>query len=229
MDALILIPMRNAVLFPGVISPVAVGRSASIAAANEAVRQSRKVGFVLQRDAKTDAIGPNDLHWVGTAGEIVRYVPSSEGPHHLAVQGQERFRIAEFLEGWPFLVARVVWVPEATGTGEEVEARFLQLKTQAAEAIKLLPNVPDELVGAVQAIDSASQLADMVSNLLDIENAQKQAILEAFDLKTRLDMVLEHLAGRVGVLRLSKEIGDKTRKEFDERQREHVLREQMRQ
>ncbi|HEU4646533.1 MAG TPA: endopeptidase La [Burkholderiales bacterium] len=221
--------MRNAVLFPGVISPVAVGRSASIAAANEAVRQSRKVGFVLQRDAKTDAIGPNDLHWVGTAGEIVRYVPSSEGPHHLAVQGQERFRIAEFLEGWPFLVARVVWVPEATGTGEEVEARFLQLKTQAAEAIKLLPNVPDELVGAVQAIDSASQLADMVSNLLDIENAQKQAILEAFDLKTRLDMVLEHLAGRVGVLRLSKEIGDKTRKEFDERQREHVLREQMRQ
>jgi ATP-dependent Lon protease len=228
-DALILIPMRNAVLFPGVISPVAVGRSASIAAANEAVRQSRKVGFVLQRDAKTDAIGPNDLHWVGTAGEIVRYVPSSEGPHHLAVQGQERFRIAEFLEGWPFLVARVVWVPEATGAGEEVEARFLQLKTQAAEAIKLLPNVPDELVGAVQAIDSASQLADMVSNLLDIENAQKQAILEAFDLKTRLDMVLEHLAGRVGVLRLSKEIGDKTRKEFDERQREHVLREQMRQ
>jgi ATP-dependent Lon protease len=228
-DALILIPMRNAVLFPGVISPVAVGRSASIAAANEAVRQSRKVGFVLQRDAKTDDIGPNDLHWVGTAGEIVRYVPSSEGPHHLAVQGQERFRIAEFLEGWPFLVARVVWVPEATGAGEEVEARFLQLKTQAAEAIKLLPNVPDELVGAVQAIDSASQLADMVSNLLDIENAQKQAILEAFDLKTRLDMVLEHLAGRVGVLRLSKEIGDKTRKEFDERQREHVLREQMRQ
>ena len=228
-DALILIPMRNAVLFPGVISPVAVGRSASIAAANEAVRQSRKVGFVLQRDAKTDDIGPNDLHWVGTAGEIVRYVPSSEGPHHLAVQGQERFRIAEFLEGWPFLVARVVWVPEATGAGEEVEARFLQLKTQAAEAIKLLPNVPDELVGAVQAIDSASQLADMVSNLLDIENAQKQAILEAFDLKTRLDMVLAHLAGRVGVLRLSKEIGDKTRKEFDERQREHVLREQMRQ
>jgi ATP-dependent Lon protease len=228
-DALILIPMRNAVLFPGVISPVAVGRSASIAAANEAVRQSRKVGFVLQRDAKTDDIGPNDLHWVGTAGEIVRYVPSSEGPHHLAVQGQERFRIAEFLEGWPFLVARVVWVPEATGAGEEVEARFLQLKSQAAEAIKLLPNIPDELVGAVQAIDSASQLADMVSNLLDIENAQKQAILEAFDLKTRLDMVLAHLAGRVGVLRLSKEIGDKTRKEFDERQREHVLREQMRQ
>jgi ATP-dependent Lon protease len=182
-DALILIPMRNAVLFPGVISPVAVGRSSSIAAANEAVRQSRKVGFVLQRNPKTDSIGPDDLHWVGTAGEIVRYVPSSEGAHHLAVQGQTRFRIIEFLEGWPFLVARVVWVPEATGAGEDVEARFLQLKTQAAEAIKLLPHVPDELAGAVQGIDSASQLADMVANLLDVGSEEKQAILEAFDLK----------------------------------------------
>ncbi|HJS39113.1 MAG TPA: endopeptidase La [Burkholderiales bacterium] len=228
-DALILVPMRNAVLFPGVISPVAVGRSSSIAAVNEAVRQSRKAGFLLQRDPKTDTIGPDDLHWVGTAGDIVRYVPSGEGAHHLAVQGQARFRVTEFLEGWPFLVARVVWVPEATVAGEEVEARFLQLKTQAAEAIKLLPNMPDELAAVVQSVDSASQLADMVANLLDIGNEEKQAILECFDLQKRLDKVLAHLAERVSVLRLSKEIGDKTKKEFDERQREHVLREQMRQ
>ncbi len=228
-DALILVPMRNAVLFPGVISPVAVGRSSSIAAVNEAVRQSRKVGFVQQRDPKSDSIGPDDLYRVGTAGEIVRYMPSSEGAHHLAVQGEQRFRIAEFLEGWPFLVARVVWVPEATGAGEEVEARFLQLRTQAAEAIKLLPHVPDELAAAVHGVDSPSQLADMVANLLDVPSEEKQAILEAFELKQRLDKVLEHLGARVGVLRLSKEIGDKTKKEFDERQREHVLREQMRQ
>jgi ATP-dependent Lon protease len=228
-DALILIPMRNAVLFPGVISPVAVGRSSSIAAANEAVRQSRRVGFVLQRDPKTDNIAPDDLYWVGTAGIIVRYMPSSEGAHHLAVQGEIRFRIAEFLEGWPFLVARVVWVPEATDGGEAVEARFLQLKTQSAEAIKLLPHVPDELASAVQGIESPGQLADMVANLLDVPSEEKQQILEAFDLKKRLDKVLEHLGARVGVLRLSKEIGDKTKKEFDERQREHVLREQMRQ
>src|SRR5512134_753927 len=216
-DALIIVPMRNTVLFPGVLAPVAVGRSSSVAAVNEAVRQSRKIGFLLQRDPKIDTIAPDDLHWVGTAGEIVRYVPSSEGAHHLAVQGQSRFRVTEFLEGWPFLVARVVWVPEATGGGE------------AAEAIKLLPNMPDELVGAVQAIDSPGQLADMVANLLDIGNEEKQEILECFDLEKRLDKVLAHLGERVSVLRLSKEIGDKTKKEFDERQREHVLREQMRQ
>ncbi|MEX2241092.1 MAG: LON peptidase substrate-binding domain-containing protein, partial [Burkholderiales bacterium] len=228
-EALILVPLRSAVLFPGIITPLAVGRGSSVAAVQEAARQGRKAGFLLQRDPKTDQVGADDLHWVGTAGEIVRYVPAAEGVHHLAVQGQSRFRVTEFLEGWPFLVARVVWVPEATEGGEEIEARFLQLKAQAVEAIKLLPNVPDELAGAVQAIDSASQLADMVANLLDIENEEKQAVLEAFDLKQRLDLVLAHLAERVSVLRLSKEIGDKTKKEFDERQREHVLREQMRQ
>jgi len=228
-DALILVPLRSAVLFPGVITPLAVGRGSSVAAVQEAARQGRKVGFLLQRDPKTDRVGADDLHWVGTAGEIVRYVPAAEGVHHLAVQGQSRFRATEFLDGWPFLVARVVWVPEATEGGEAIEARFLQLKAQSIEAIKLLPNVPDELAGAVQAIDSPGQLADMVANLLDIENEEKQAVLETFDLQQRLDRVLEHLAGRVSVLRLSKEIGDKTKKEFDERQREHVLREQMRQ
>jgi ATP-dependent Lon protease len=228
-DALILVPLRAAVIFPGILSPLSVGRGSSVAAIQEAVRQQRKVGFLLQRDPRTDRVGADDLHWVGTAGEIARYVPAAEGVHHVAVQGDSRFRVTEFLEGWPFLVARVAWVPEATEAGEDVEARFLQLKAQAIEAIKLLPNVPDELAGAVQAIASASQLADMVANLLDIENEEKQAVLEAFDLRRRLDMVLAHLAARVSVLRLSKEIGEKTRKEFDERQREHVLREQMRQ
>jgi Lon protease-like protein len=141
-DALILVPMRAAVLFPGIVSPLAVGRGASVSAVQEAVRQGRKLGFLLQRDPKADHVAGEDLHWVGTAGEIVRYVPAGEGVHHLAVQGQSRFRATEFLEGWPFLVARVVWVPEATEGGEDIEARFLQLKTQAAEAIRLLPNVP---------------------------------------------------------------------------------------
>src|SRR5207248_4935058 len=111
----------------------------------------------------------------------------------------------------------------------DVEARFLQLKAQAAEAIQLLPNAPDELAVVVQGVSSPSMLADMVANLLDVKNEEKQDLLETFDLKRRLDKVLELLSARVGVLRISKEIGEKTKKEFDERQREHVLREQKRQ
>jgi ATP-dependent Lon protease len=111
----------------------------------------------------------------------------------------------------------------------ELEARFLQLKSQAVEAISLLPSAPEELTVVVQGMSSPALLADMVANLLDIKNEDKQDLLETFDLKRRLDKVLEHLSERVGVLRISKEIGEKTKKEFDERQREHVLREQMRQ
>ncbi|MGE0873730.1 MAG: endopeptidase La [Burkholderiales bacterium] len=228
-DALILVPLRSAVLFPGVMSPVTIGRKSSIAAAQAAAKGEREVGFLLQRDPAQNDVGPDDLKRVGTAGQIVRYMTGGEGAHHIVVQGEKRFRVIEFLEGWPFLVASVAWIPEATETGPEIEARFLQLKGKAVEAIHLLPHAPDELAGVVQGIDSPAALADMVANLIDVSNEEKQAILETFELKPRLDRVLALLGARVEVLRLSKEIGDKTKQEFDSRQREHVLREQLRQ
>jgi ATP-dependent Lon protease len=228
-DALIVIPMRNTVLFPGVISPITVGRAASVAAAQEAVRSEKKIGFLLQRDGQRNDVRPEELYWVGTAGLVVRYITGAEGAHHLVVQGQSRFRVLEFLEGWPFLVARVQVVPADETASSDIEARFLQLKQQATEAIQLLPNAPEELAVVVQQVGSAGLLADMVANLLDVKNEDKQDLLETFDLKRRLDKVIELLGERVGVLRISKEIGEKTKKQFDERQREHVLREQMRQ
>jgi ATP-dependent Lon protease len=228
-DALIIIPMRNTVLFPGVISPVTVGRPASVAAAQEAVRSEKKVGFLLQRDPQTNEVKPEDLYWVGTAGQVVRYITGAEGTHHLVVQGQSRFRVLEFLQGWPYPVARVQVIDAKEDANPDIEARFLQLKSQAIEAIGLLPSAPEELSVVVQGMTSPALLADMVANLLDIKNEDKQDLLETFDLRRRLDKVLEHLSERVGVLRISKEIGDKTKKQFDERQREHVLREQMRQ
>jgi len=229
-DALILIPMRNAVLFPGVLSPVTVARAPSVAAAQEAVKSELRTGFLLQRDAqKTDDVGPSDLYWVGTAGPIVRYITGQDGSHHLVVQGESRFRVLEFLEGWPFLVARVAMIEQPQTEGPEVEARFLQLKEQAIEVIGLLPHVPDELGGMVRGMSSPAALADMVANLIDAKNEEKQDILETFDLVRRLDKVIALLSARLEVLKLSKEIGEKTRATFDERQREHVLREQMRQ
>jgi len=228
-DALILIPVRNVVLFPGVLSPITIGRTVSVAAAQAAVQMEQRVGILLQRDAEQNDLQPNDLHWVGTAGRIVRYVQGQDSGHHLVVQGEERFRVLEFLEGWPFLVARVAMVAPADETGPEIEARFIQLKEKAIEAIRLLPNAPDEFIGVVQGMESAGALADTVANLIDVKREDKQDILETFDLRRRLDRVLALLAARVEVLKLSKEIGDKTKKEFDDRQREHVLREQMRQ
>jgi ATP-dependent Lon protease len=228
-DAMILIPMRNTVLFPGVISPITVGRPGSVAAAQEAVKSERRIGFVLQREAHKDSVKPEDLFWVGTSGQVVRYITGSEGTHHLVVQGQERFRALEFLEGWPFLVARVQVIEAKDELTQDIEARFLQLKEQSVEALSLLPSAPEELGIVLQGVTSPGMLADMVANLLDVKNEEKQDLLETFDLKRRMDKVIELLGERVGVLRISKEIGEKTKKQFDERQREHVLREQMRQ
>ena len=191
-------------------------------AAQEAVRSEKKIGFLLQRDPQTNDVQPTDLYWVGTAGQVVRYITGAEGTHHLVVQGQSRFRVLEFLPGWPYLVARVQMVSPKEELNSEIEARFLQLKAQAIEAIGLLPSAPEELGVVVQGMTSPALLADMVANLLDIKNEDKQDLLETFDLKRRLDKVLELLGERVGVLRISKEIGDKTKKQFDERQREHV-------
>jgi len=228
-DALVIIPLRNAVLFPGALSPITVGRSASIAAAQEAVKGELRAGFLLQRDPQKAEVAPSDLYWVGTAGPIARYITAQEGAHHLVVQGESRFRVLEFLDGWPFLVARVAMVEQPQTQGPEVEARFLQLKEQAIEAIGLLPHAPDELAGVVRGMDSPALLADLVANLLDVKNEEKQDILETFDLVRRLDKVIAMLSARTEVLKLSKEIGEKTRAHFDERQREHVLREQLRQ
>ncbi|WP_232467840.1 endopeptidase La [Bordetella genomosp. 9] len=226
---MILIPLRDAVLFPGVLSPVTVRRPGSVAAAQEAVKSEMPVGFLLQRDAAKTDVGPADLYWVGTQGPIVRYITGQDDSHHIVVQGQSRFRVLEFLEGWPYMVARVAKVESVESDDPQIEARFLQLKEQAVTAIGLLPHVPDELAGVVQGISSPAILADMVANLIDVKVEEKQDILETFDLARRLDKVIELLSARVNVLKLSREIGEKTRAQFDERQREHVLREQLRQ
>ena len=229
-DALAIIPLRNMLLFPGIVAPVTFGRETSIAAAQESVKSGSRVGFLLQRDAAQDNPAPEDLHWVGTSAQILRYITGAEGAHHMVVQGQERMRVLEFLEGWPFMVARVA---EVRTTGDEkspdIEARFHQLKQRAMEALGLLPQAPDELAGVIQGITSASALADLVVNFMDVSGGEKQSLLECFDLRERLDRVLRILNDRVEVLRISAKIGEETKKAFDERQREHVLREQMRQ
>ena len=229
-DALAIVPLRNMLLFPGIVAPVTFGRESSVAAAQDSVKAERRIGFLLQRDASQDKPAPEDLFWVGTSGLILRYITGSEGAHHMVVQGQERFRVLEFLEGWPFLVARVAAV-ETTGdeTSAAIEARFHQLKQRAAEALGLLPQAPDELAGVIAGMTSASALTDLVVNFMDVKVAEKQSLLECFDLEARLDRVLKILGERVEVLRISARIGEETKKAFDERQREHVLREQMRQ
>src|SRR5438105_5121047 len=226
-DALILITTRNLVLFPGTVLPITLGRQRSIVAAQTAIRLSRPVGLVLQRDPTMDDPMPVDLHRVGTEANLLRYVTSPDGGHHVICQGEQRFRVVEFLEGYPFFVARIVRVPESEATNKDIDARLMNLRNQATEILQLLPQTPAELVNAVQSVTSAPGLADLIASFTDITPPEKQEILETFDIERRLDRVSELLAYRLEVLRLSRQISDRTKETMDERQREFLLREQL--
>ena len=226
-DALIIVPVRNMVLFPGLVLPITLGRPKSIAAAQQAVRDQRQVGILLQRVAEVEDPTAIDMHRMGTLANVVRYITTPDGSHHLVCQGEQRFQIAEYLSGWPFLVARVLRIPEPDTRTSEIEARFVNLKTQAVEAVELLPQAPAELVAAIQSIEAAPALADLSAAYMDIKPEEKQEILETVDITARMDKVSRLLGHRIEVLRLSQEIGRQTKAKLDERQREVLLREQM--
>jgi ATP-dependent Lon protease len=226
-DALIVVPVRNTVLFPGLVLPITLGRPKSIAAAQQAVRDQRQVGILLQRAAEVEDPTAIDMHRMGTLANVVRYITTPDGSHHLVCQGEQRFQIVEYLSGWPFLVARVLRIAEPETRTPEIEARFVNLKAQAVEAVELLPQAPTELVAAIQSIEAAPALADLSAAYMDIKPEEKQEILETVDITARMDKVSRLLAHRIEVLRLSQEIGRQTKAALDERQREVLLREQM--
>ena len=226
-DGIALIPVRNFVLFPGTVMPVTIGRARSIAAAQQAVREQRQVGILMQRDASVEEPGPADMHGIGTIANVVRYVTAPDGAHHLVCQGEQRFRIIDFLSGWPFVVARVLRIPEPNPGTPEIEARFLHLQGQAVEAIRLLPQAPQELLAAIQSVTQPAALADLATAYMDVKPEEKQEILETLDVGARMEKVSRLLAQRIEVLRLSAEIGRQTKAALDERQREVLLREQM--
>ncbi|MGX4803099.1 endopeptidase La [Bradyrhizobium guangdongense] len=226
-DALIIIPVREMVLFPGAIAPIAIARPKSVAAAQQALREQRPIGIVLQRSPEINEPGPDDLYRVATIANIVRYITAPDGTHHIVCQGVQRARILDFLPGTPFPAARIQQIPEPTTNSPEIEARALNLQRQAIEAIELLPQAPPELVAMFQSTAAPGALADLATSFMDIKPQDKQEVLETIDLALRVEKVSKHLAERLEVLRISNEIGQKTRASFDERQREAILREQM--
>ena len=228
-DVLIVLPVRDLVLFPGVALPIAIHGKRAIAAAQEAVRTQRRIGFLLQKDAAAEDPDADGLHPVGTAASIVRFVTAQDGTHHLICQGEERFTVLDFVSHDPFFVARIDLYKEPTVPDREVEARGLTLRERALEALQLLPQAPGELANALRGIESIASLADVVSSFMDLKSVDKQDILATFDLKARLDRVLTVLNRRIEVLKVSRQIDERTREAFDGRQKEAVLRERLRQ
>ena len=226
-EPLIVVPVRRFVMFPGVVLPITVQRPASIAAAQEAVRAQKPIGVLMQRDSAKEEVDPLNMHRFGVVANIVRYVTTPDGGHHLICQGEQRFFVEEFTRAEPYLAARVRLIEELDERTPDIEARFDHLKAQATEALQLTPQTPPELLAAVAGAPSPGALADLVGAYIEASPEQKQDILETVDVKARMELVSAILAQRLEVLRLREEISRQTKASIDERQREMLLREQM--
>jgi len=226
-DAIIILPLRHIVLFPGVVMPLQLKSPISVAAAQTAAQTQQPFGAVLQLDPDIDRPTPDQLHRVGTVAGVLRYVTAPDGAHHVVCQGQERFRILEFLDGYPHLTARIERLHDKADDGPEAEARLHQLKERALEVLALLPEAPQDLGKAIQGLTSPSQGADLVTSFMDLQAQERQEILELIDVQARLDKVLSILGHRLEVLKLSRDIGKQTKENLADQQREYFLRQQM--
>jgi ATP-dependent Lon protease len=192
-----------------------------------ALNASAQIGIVLQKDPAIDDPDVDELFGMGTVVNIVRHLSSADGLRHAVCQGVERFGVEEPVADYPFLAARIRRVGDPAEVSTEAEALGMQLRERTIEILSLLPGVPAELAHALQATRSPSQLADIVASLLDTEVNEKQILLETVSTEERLRKVLEILSRRIEVLRLSQEIGARTKENLEDRERKFLLREQL--
>ncbi len=225
--AMVIIPLRNRVLFPSMIMPVMVRRPERLHAVEETVRQQLSIGFVTQRDPNIDVPQPKDLYEIGTTADVLRMYTLPDGQRQILVQGRRRFEIGEFLETDPLLIARVTMVEEKAPQTKEFEARILHLRQEAARALSLFPEPMNELRSMIERIDDPLSVIDVIASTLDLPSTEKQEILAILDPEARAQKVSEKLARQIELLELSRKIGDETKESMDKSQRQYFLREQL--
>ena len=221
---LLLIPLMDAVLLPGTVMPLAIGRPAVATALQDAARTEQHIAIVLQREPFVESPSLDELHAVGTEARLLRYFTGRDGSHHAIVQGIGRIRIENMPEPGSVSVRRIV---EPEGGGAEIDARIHQVRERSLQILRLIDQVPPELTATISSIEAAGALADFVTGLLDLTPVEKQEILDTVALLPRLDLVIARLSYRHEVLQLSHDIGQQTRQAMEGRNREFLLREQL--
>lgn len=220
------LPLRNSVLYPGALMPLAVGRPKTLRLLNS-VGMGGKIVVVAQKDKDLDDPEAAELYKVGTLAKILRVHQEEEDTLHVVVQGIERVRIDEIVQHEPFLEAKVRWAPIEDDDAVEIQALVRSLKEMAAEIIELIPELPAGAVDLVNHIDSPSRLAYMVMTHLAVPVEEKQEVLEDEEVKNALRRVLGVLNEQLEVLRVSQKISSEVKDEMDKNQREFFLRQQL--
>ena len=228
-DELPILPIRNTVLFPGVIFPISVGRDKSIKLVKEAYKGSKKIGVFSQRVTEIEDPTFKDIHNIGTLAHIIKMLRMPDGNITLIIQGKRRIELVEEVQSVPYIKAKVKALPNATEKiDKEFKAMMRSIKDMSLQIIELSPNIPSESAFAIKNIESDSFLINFVSGNLNIPISEKQEILEAATLKERAQLVLKHLSKEIQELTLKDEIQNKVRSDMDKQQKEYFLQQQIR-
>jgi ATP-dependent Lon protease len=227
-DVLPVLPLRNTVLYPALITPMLATTERAKRLVNDALAGDRLLLAVAARDPEIDEPGPDDLYPVGTAVRILRMLQTDDGSHRLWVQGVRRARVEEMLETDPYLKGRVVALDETVQPGVELEALERNARTQFLQIAEDSGNVSETIQTLVAGIEDPGALADVIAANLGLPVAERQEVLEITDVRKRLERVSVVLAREGEVRRLEEEIREEVQQELSKNQRDYVLREQAR-
>ncbi len=227
-DELPILPLKNTVLFPGVVVPITVGRDRSLKLVKEAYEADKTIGVVSQKNEEDEDPNEKDLYEVGTVAQILKLIKMPDGSKSIVIQGKTTFKIEEFLQKDPFFKAIVEpYRQEMDLEGVELDASIRSVKETASKIVNLSPNIPSEASIAINNISSPTFLLNFISSNLNVSTNEKQEVLEIRTFSTRMERVMEFLNKELQVLNLSEEIRTKVKSDIDDQQRDFYLRQQM--
>ncbi|MDZ7757683.1 endopeptidase La [Rhodohalobacter sp.] len=223
-----ILPLKNTVLFPGVVVPITVGRDRSLALVKEAYESDKTIGVVTQKDESVEDPEAADMYKYGTVAQILKLIKMPDGSKSVVIQGKSVIEIEEFTQSDPFFRAEVKPVQQEMDiSGVELDASMRSIKETASKIVNLSPNIPSEASIAINNISSPAFLLNFISSNLQVSIAEKQGILEIKKFTDRLEKVMEFLNKELQVLNLSEEIRSKVKTDIDDQQRDFYLRQQM--
>jgi ATP-dependent Lon protease len=224
-----ILSLRNTVLFPGVVLPISIGRPKSIQLIKEAYRNDKIVGTVAQKDPETENPDFQDLHRVGTIGQIVKLLEMPDGSTTAIIQGRKKMELQELISDDPYFIATVKTIPETKPEilSKDFDAIVGSLKDLSLKIIKINPNISPEASFAIKNIENNTYLINFICSNTDIKVQDKQKLLEMNNLRDRGFMLLEFLVQEIQVLELKNELQSKVKSDLDQQQREFLLHQQM--
>lgn len=228
-ESISILPLRNTVLFPGVVIPITVGRDKSIKLIKDAYKNKKTIGVVSQKDVAIEDPNFNDLNQIGTVAHIIKMLRMPDGNTTAIIQGKRKFKLVELVSTEPYITAKIAAFNETVPKKDDKEFKALvsSLKDIALQIIAQSPNIPSEAGFAIKNIESTSFLINFISSNMNAEVEEKQKLLEVADLKQRAELVLQHLTKELQMLELKNQIQSKVKVDIDQQQREYFLHQQL--